>query len=323
MIECSVQVEFRQEWDEFVFSHPAGTFFHLWAWRNVLSESFGYRPLYLCAHDAGRVVGLMPLFLVRSYLFGKSLISIPLGVYGGPIALNEETERILLSRAEELLQRTNAKYLEIRGNPYRRLDLDFGEIGEYTRKDLYVTFIGEISPDTEANLARVPRKQRRMIRQAQKHGLKATFDRRRLDEWYAIYAASVRNLGTPVYSFRYFEALLEHFSDRCQVLLVEHGTRIVASVMSFFFKDQVLPYYGGALRECFHLAPNDFMYWELLSNAAVNNYRVFDFGRSKQGTGSFDFKRHWGFEPRPLAYWYRSRTGATVPDTSPLNPKLQ
>ena len=325
-ITCSRREEFREDWDDFVCGHPEGTFFHLWGWRNVLSESFGYEPYYICAEEMGTVVGVLPLFLVRSYLFGRSLITIPMGVYGGPLAINEAAEGALLSKAEDLLQRTHARYLEVRGNPYRQSELNFPQLrggNQYARKDLYVTFIGEIGPTSEANLARIPRKQRRMIRQGQKYGLNATFDNGRLDEWYAIYAASVKNLGTPVYSYRYFKKLLGQFNDRCKVLLIDHGSKPVAGVVSFFFKDQVLPYYGGALRDCFHLAPNDFMYWELLSYGAANNYRVFDFGRSKQGTGSFDFKRHWGFEPRPLTYWYRCRNGLAVPDTSPLNPKLQ
>jgi len=116
---------------------------------------------------------------------------------------------------------------------------------------------------------------------------------------------------------------LEEFREQCVVLVVEYEGKVVAGVFSFFFKDQVLPYYGGAIKEYFHLAPNDFMYWELMSYAAARGIRTFDFGRSKEGTGPFNFKRHWGFEPRPLPYWYLPINGAAIPDTSPLNPKLQ
>jgi FemAB-related protein (PEP-CTERM system-associated) len=318
--------EFNEDWDEFVLGHPESTFFHLWGWRDVLGESFGYKPYYLCVEEAGELAGILPLFLVRSYLFGKSLITIPLGMYGGPIAKNQRAEQSLLKAAEELLEAKNARYLEIRGNPYRATELSLrteDDRKHYARKDLYVTFIGEMASDPGANLAQIPRKQRRMVRQGQKHGLRVTFENDRLREWYAVYAASVRNLGTPVYSYKYFQKLLTRFQTQCKILLVQYERNIIAGVFSFFFKDQVLPYYGGALREYFHLAPNDFMYWELLSYGAANNYRIFDFGRSKQGTGSFDFKRHWGFQPRPLTYWYRSGDGHTVPDTSPLNPKLQ
>jgi hypothetical protein len=51
-------------------------------------------------------------------------------------------------------------------------------------------------------------------------------------------------------------------------------------------------------------------------------YRIFDFGRSKVGTGSYAFKCNWGFRPTPLTYQYRLAPERSVPDLNPLNPKL-
>jgi hypothetical protein len=51
--------------------------------------------------------------------------------------------------------------------------------------------------------------------------------------------------------------------------------------------------------------------------------RVFDFGRSKCGTGSFDFKRNWGFEPEQLHYEYRLFKRSTVPQNNPSNPRYE
>jgi len=228
--------------------------------------------------------------------------------------------------AVEIARQTRAKYLELRGNPYsERLPTAAlnGTGANVKQKDLYFTFIAPIEPSDDANFAKVPRKQRRMIRQSQKNGLKAVFDNSRLREFYEVYAESVRNLGTPVFGYGYFQRLAAEFGDHCIVQLVEFDRKVIAGVLSFLFKDQVLPYYGGALKEHFHRAPNDFMYWELMSYAAARGVRIFDFGRSKEGTGPFNFKRHWGFEPRPLPYWYLPVNGAAIPDTSPLNPKLQ
>jgi hypothetical protein len=104
---------------------------------------------------------------------------------------------------------------------------------------------------------------------------------------------------------------------------VEYEGKAIAGVLVFFYKKQVLPYYGGALKECSHLSPSDFMYWQLMRYGAAHGYRIFDFGRSKQGTGSFNFKRHWGFEPRPLPYVYYPIKSQLIPDTSSLNPNLQ
>src|SRR6266576_651198 len=325
-MECTVFRNDDPSWDEFVTSHPTGTFFHLLKWRNILHKSFGYESMYLCVREAGQIRGVLPLFLVKSLLFGRSLVAMPVGVYGGPIGTDERSIETLLQEASILAKECHVRYLEIRGNPYAGSailpDLN-GDWSRWSRKDLYVTFMSEIESTDEGNLARIPRKQRRMVRQGDKHGLRAIFDNGRLREFYGVYAESVRNLGTPVYGYSYFENLMASFGDQCKILLVKHHEKIVAGVLSFFYRDQVLPYYGGALKEYFQLAPNDFMYWELMRYAGAQGFKIFDFGRSKEGTGSYNFKRHWGFEPRPLPYWYYAPNGQALPDTSPLNPKLQ
>lgn len=325
-MECRTVVQDDGRWDEFISAQHAGTFFHLWGWRDVITRSFGHEPFYLCAEQAGEIHGVLPLFLVKSMLFGRSLVALPLAVYGGVVAKCDEARDLLLGKANELAKEHQVRYLEIRGNPYDAYSDAPGACGapaEWTRKDLYVTFIGAIDSEDDVNLSRIPRKQRRMIRQGQKQGLRSIFDKSKLPDFYQIYAESVRNLGTPVYGYAYFQEILKTFEHQCKLLLVEHEKRAVAGVLGFFYKDQVMPYYSGALKECFHLAPNDFMYWELMSYGAANGFKIFDFGRSKTGTGSYSFKRHWGFEPRPLPYWHCALNGRHVPDASPLNRKLQ
>jgi FemAB-related protein (PEP-CTERM system-associated) len=325
-MECAIFQNEDSRWDEFVMAQPAGTFFHLLKWRDILASSFGYEPMYLWVRESEQVRGVLPLFLVKSLLFGRSLVAMPFGVYGGIVAADESAGRMLVEEAARLAGQLNVRFLELRGNPYGDFDVPAhanGSASAWSRKDLYFTFISEIAPSDEANLARIPRKQRRMVRQGEKHGLKAVFDNGRLAEFYDVYAESVRNLGTPVFGYEYFQNLVAGFGNQCKVLLIERQENVVAGVLSFFHRDQVLPYYGGALKESMHMAPNDFMYWELMRYAAAQGCKVFDFGRSKEGTGPFNFKRHWGFEPRPLPYWCYSPNGQTIPDTSPLNPKVQ
>ena len=93
--------------------------------------------------------------------------------------------------------------------------------------------------------------------------------------------------------------------------------------MSFYYKDQVIPYYSGAYPEAQGHAANDYLYWALMSDSAEKGYRMFDFGRSKKETGPYNFKRHWGFEPKPLEYQYYLNKIRELPNISPSNPKYQ
>jgi FemAB-related protein (PEP-CTERM system-associated) len=107
------------------------------------------------------------------------------------------------------------------------------------------------------------------------------------------------------------------------VVTVRDGELPVAAVMNFYFRDEVLPYYGGGTRAARELYANDFMYWEVMRRAGVRGARLFDFGRSKVGTGAFAFKKNWGFAPQPLEYRFRLAPGAAIPDHNPLNPKYR
>jgi FemAB-related protein (PEP-CTERM system-associated) len=308
-------------WDAFVAAHPDATFFHRAAWRRVIAAAFGHAPHYLMAERDGAVVGVLPLFHLRSLLFGRALISVPFCVYGGPLAADAESFAALAREAAARLAPARARAVELR----LRADPPEGWLDPaewVARPDLYVTFRKPISGDDEANLKAIPRKQRAMVRKAIARGLSASVGQD-VDGLWRIYAESVRNLGTPVFARRWFRLLAETFRDSMDVITVRDGERAVAAVMNFYWRDEVLPYYGGgteAARECH---ANDFMYWEVMRRAAARGCRLFDYGRSKLGTGAFAFKKNWGFEPAPLAYRFRLAPGAAIPEHNPLNPKYR
>src|SRR4029077_13548193 len=141
------------------------------------------------------------------------------------------------------------------------------------------------------------------------------------ESFYDMYSTSVRNLGTPVLAKGFFAALVAEFGESTDILTVHHKSKPVSSVMTFYFRDEVLPYYGGGTADARDLKANDFMYWELMRHAARRGATLFDFGRSKAGTGSYAFKKNWGFEPRKLDYQYHLVRSPKVPDLSPMNPK--
>lgn len=304
----------RRRWDDYVTAHPEATFFHRAGWAEVIQRAFGHPTLFLYAERDGQIVGVLPLARVKSLLFGHALVSLPFCVYGGILAEDDAAARTLddAARAEAAEQRVD--HLEYRHRqPFH---------SDWPSKDLYVTFRKPIEPEVEANMQAIPRKQRRMVRKGIKAGLVSRVDR---DEqrFFPVYAGNVHRLGTPVFSRHYFRILKDVFGEDCEFLTVSHEGEPVASVLSFYFRNEVLPYYGGGTPRARELAGYDFMYWELMRRACESGYRLFDFGRSKRDTGSFSFKKNWGFEPEPLHYEFELHQGDAVPDHNPLNPKYQ
>ena len=189
-------------------------------------------------------------------------------------------------------------------------------------KDLYVTFTQDLSPGPDKLLQGLPRDTRYMVRKSLKAGLEWTTDIS-LDEFYEIYALSLHRLGTPVFDKELFRSLLSEFGGRCRLNGVRKGKKAIAGVLSFYFRDQVLPYYAGALPEFYKDAPNNFMYWNLILQSCAEGLHTFDFGRSKTGTGAFDFKSSWSMEMTPLPYRYQLVRAREVPRMSPVDKKFQ
>jgi FemAB-related protein (PEP-CTERM system-associated) len=301
-------------WDAFVAACEEATFFHRFGWREAVARGLGHRCRFLLAERGADIEGVLPLAEVRSSLFGHALVSLPGCVYGGVAAVTEEARRALTDAACRQAEDLRVDALEMRNRDPRE--------PRWPRKDLYVTFRKPIEADHEANLKAIPRKQRAMVRKGIKAGLQGRVSQE-LDDFFPIYAESVRNLGTPVFPRRYFRILRQVFPQDSELSVISHEGRDIAAVMSFYFRDEVLPYYGGSRPQARAVAGNDYMYWDLMCRAADRGARVFDYGRSKRDTGSFSFKKNWGFEPRPLHYEYHLVKATRMPEVNPSNPKYR
>ena len=304
----------RERWDAFVRGCPEASFFHLSAWQEIIRDVFRHRTFFLFAERAGDIVAVLPLAEVKSRLFGHALTSLPFCVYGG-IAGAPEAVAPLEAEAEALAHRLGVQHLEFRNLSPRHID--------WPRQDLYVTFRKEILPDEEANLLAIPRKQRAMVRKGMRNGLVGEIDED-VERFFALYADNVLRHGTPALPKAFFGRLMQAFGRDCEVLTVTDAAgNPLSSVLSFYFRDEVLPYYAGDALAARDLAANDFKYWELMRRACARGYRLFDFGRSKVGTGPYSFKKNWGFEPQPLSYEYRLYKRDAVPQNNPMNPKYR
>ena len=161
-----------------------------------------------------------------------------------------------------------------------------------------------------------------MVRKSLKAGLGWTEDLQ-LKEFYEIYARSVHRLGTPVFSEELFHQFMREFPGYCRLFGVRKGSQAIGGVMCFYFRDQVMPFYAGALTEFHKDAPNNFMYWSLIEQSCREGFRHFDFGRSKRGTGSYSFKSSWSMQMSELPYRYQLIRAGAIPHMSPVDRKFQ
>jgi FemAB-related protein (PEP-CTERM system-associated) len=311
-----LQADLEAHWDEYVLQHPDATPFHLSAWKRVVEREFAYEPRYLLAEEGGRIQGVLPLFLVSNLLQGRALISSPFAVYGGICADNQAAEELLRQAACQMGRQERVEYVELRE---RRLPTQNG----FLIKQLYVTFECALQPDPDAQFRQLPKDTRYMVRKGQRNGLRVVTDQSQLGVLHDIYAETVRRLGSPVFSKRYFRTLCEEFGEAAEISVTWQGDKALAAVLSLRFRDALLPYHGGSRREGQAVGANNFLYWELMREACQRGLRTYDFGRSKVGTGSHFFKTQWNMQEKPLPYQYYLVRRKALPNFSPANPRFK
>ena len=308
-------------WDRFVRDAPDATFFHQLGWRWLVERVFGHRAHYLVARrgpNGADITGVLPLFEMKSLLFGHSLVSIPFAIGGGVVADDAETAAALVQRGRELAERLGVDYLELRS--------ERPVAGDLLTKDLYVTFRADLAEGEEAWLQRMERKRRQMMNYVAKGqaGFSwSTAGIEKLPLFYRMFSESMRHHGTPVYPRLFLEEILDRFPAQTHLFFVHHEGRPVAGVLNLFFQDVIMPFYAGADRSVHPRGVDDYMYLSILRWGRENGFRTFDFGRSKRGTGAYAFKARWGMTEVPLAYQYHLVRAKELPNVSPANPKYQ
>lgn len=301
-----------EAWDQAVHTLPEGTFCHLSGWRKVVQQNFGFESVCLIAEDSGGITGLLPLYHTRRWPFPSALISSPVCVYGGTLATEAAVHEALATHALELAKKRNVKYVELRDQTFERPN--------WTSTDLYFTFRKDLPESPDDTLTSIPTKQRAEVRKGIKAGL--TFDTSNdIDTFYPIYAESIKSLGSPGFKRKYYESLLEVFGEQAEVATAFHEGQPASSVINFYFKNEVLLYYGGGIAASRELRSTQYLYWQVMNQALSRGASTFDFGRSMRDTGTYNFKTYWKFEPQPLTYHYHAVNGS-VPDLSPENPRL-
>ena len=300
----------------FLASHADATPFHRPAWLAAVAKGTGNPALALITERSGEIAAYLPLNAVHSPLFGRLLASSGFAVGGGVLTADGTDPDALFAAAEELALRLSSPTIELRGGA-----LPEGRAGWQIKDQSHCGFIAPLAADDEAQLLSIPRKQRAEVRKGLEQALEVTIGSSQADRaaHYAVYATSVRNLGTPVFPRGLFDAVLDGFGEDADILTVSHDGKPVASVLSLYHRGAVMPYWGGGVWEARRLRANDRMYYELMLHARRRGCSHFDFGRSKTGSGAYDFKRNWGFEPEPLSYANWTAPGTEARDADPTS----
>lgn len=305
--------------ERFVVRHPEGTPFHRPAWFVSVARATGNAAYALVQERLGEIVAFLPLDAIHSPVFGRLLASSGFAVGGGLLTTDGAMPAAVFAGAQELAQRLSCPAIELRGGI-----LPEEGAGWTLKTQSHCNFARPLAADDEAQLLSIPRKQRAEVRRSL--GIDFTVEigvsERDRAGHYAAFCESYRNLGTPVFPRALLDGVLDAFGDDADILTIRHEGRAVASVITLYHGGAAMPYWGGGTRDARRLRANDRMYYELMLHARRRGCAVFDFGRSKTGSGAYHFKRNWGFEPEPMTYAAWTAPGAQRREADPASAKL-
>jgi FemAB-related protein (PEP-CTERM system-associated) len=305
-----------QRWDDFVNASPSSTLYHLYGWRRVVEQTFGHRTYYWCAVSGPHVTGVLPLVRLKSWMFGDMVIALPYFNYGGICADDAASRDALLRAGIALTRDVHADFLEVRETE------DWGE--GLPRKTSKVSMRLPLTRTKDELWKGLGAKLRNQVQRPGKEGMTAAIGREeRLDDFYDVFAANMRDLGTPVYPKAFFRNILRQFPDRTWIATVTAGRRTVAAGFLAGFKDRLEIPWASSLRAFNRFSPNMLLYWRSLEFACERGYRVFDFGRSSPGESTYRFKEQWGARPHQLYWYYWLPDGGEMPQVNPKNPKYR
>jgi FemAB-related protein (PEP-CTERM system-associated) len=312
--ECRFQPGDDRAWDAYVSGCPSAGVYHRSGWGRVIERSYGHAPIYLWACDEAGVRGVLPLALFRGALGGRSLVSLPFLDEGGVCADSETVSAALWEAAQRVARRERAEVVELRQGPPSGLPL--ASLGSK------VSVMLELAGESQAMWKRLDAKVRNQIRKAMTSGLTAAwYGIEGLDDFYAVFAQNMRDLGSPVHGRRFFAAILEEFAGDARLLLVREGPRVVAGGVCMVFRDTVLVPWASSLREWRSRCPSNLLYWEVIRSGCDKGLRWLDFGRSSPGGGTYKFKMQWGGQERRLHWQVDPSDRASVIDAD--NPRYR
>lgn len=313
MIEIVDAGQVEKSWDRFVELHPHATPGHLRAWGPLIREAYGHEAMALAAVEGTDVLGILPLVLVRSRLFGDRLASMPFLDYGGILV---DAEADLRVQAEVVRALFDAALDAGRARGARSVGLrQFHPIGlDAPVSDDRVTMLLPLSTADSVWKA-LPSERRNRVRKGEKNGLAPLWGGAELlDGFYEVFAANMRDLGSPVHGRGFFTAMLRGLGDGARVLQVrDAGGRAVGAAVCLFFRDTIAVPWVSSRREAFALCPNFVLYWEVIRFGCEGGYRLLDLGRSFRNAGTFEFKRQWGAAPHPLPWIFRDLVAGAAP----------
>jgi len=300
-----------RRWRSFLAGSGKASVFHTPEWLEALRRTYGYEPAAVATlGENGELSGAVVYCLVKSWLTGRRLVSLPFSDFCEPLLRTGEEMQVLAAALKEEARKSGADYVEIRA----ALPRETGalETQEYCRQKLALEAgLDAIFDGFHASCVR------RKIRRAEREGVKCEEGNSRdlLEEFYRLLGLTRGRHGLPPQPRRWFENLLVCMGDALRLRIAFLGREAIAGILTLRYKNTMTYKYGCSDERLHALGGVHLLLWKSIQEAARGGCQMFDFGRSDLDNGGLiAFKDRWGAQREPLRYFrlFASQTASRV-----------
>lgn len=301
-----------------MLKNPNSYVFHTIEWKDILENSFNYKPFYIVAKDDNdNICAVFPLFYIKN-LAGRRLESLPYSIYGGLLG-GKKYVRPLIQKTFELKKELNCDYIVIRqppnSNTYGNLLEELGMIKNENRLNQYL-----IMKDPKVLWKEIRSSNRRAIRKARKNNVivKRVTKEQEIEELYTLEIITRKRFGIPTPSIKYYKNMWNKLypNGYLEIFIAMQHEKAIASAVFFNFKNRVMYVYGSSTTEGRNLGTNNLLLWNAIEWSYQQGYTIFDFGATpgyykgsvlKDFKGLYFFKCSFNTSNVPYSWYYFPR----------------
>lgn len=286
-------------WNSFVEAND-GPVYASWEWGDAV-ESYGHERQYLLARSGDKIVAALPLFYMKSRIFGSKLVSPPYAARGSIVTRDDDpTDEAIAALTEytaTMANKLDVEFVSLRG-------ANLGSVDRFERKNRYVTFRIPLFERPESTRENIKESRQRQIDQAAESGLKYEVGTsiEDLRDYYRLHLETMRGHGTPPHSFRFFRELWDGLYDKndLHLGLVRKDGSVINGILDLSLGSTV--YQWGVVNDYEYrdLNGGSYLLWKSLERACEKGFDAYEMGRTREGSGVYMFKKSFGGEKT----WY-------------------
>ena len=305
-------------WEKLVEDHPSSSVFQHPLYMEALARTYAHlEPLgFFLTDDQGHYAAGIQFFLVKSWLTGRRLVSLPFSSYSDPLVKTRDEFQLLFQEALRFFYKNHVRYMEFKllnGMAFLEGDPLLGSCHDQK------THILELGRDPDALQKKFDRTNvRQKISRAEKSGIAvhSSTTEKELRAFYQLLLKARRRLGLPPQFYDLFLNMWRLLAPRgiLNLLCAEMKGIPVGFLLYFKFKRTVYAEYIASEEDKFPLGVNQALFWSAIKQGVSEGYEYFDFGKSGvNNPGLLSAKSRWGAieKDAPTYYFPNSKAGSS------------